>query len=82
MGSWNFINNSREKEPSITHTCYHVDIVLVKHNGLCSTCFSQLTFQLPGEKPREFHSTRRDSVEIIGLITAQLKNVFPITQLE
>ena len=42
----------------------------------------QLKFELPGEKPKEFHSSRRDSVEVIGLITAQLKNVFPITPLE
>lgn len=43
----------------------------------------QLMFHLSGEtKPRELHSSRQDSVEIISLITAQLKNVFPKTPLE
>ena len=45
--------------------------------------YLQLTFNLAGDpRPRLFHSARADSVQIIGLITAQLKNVFPITQLE
>ena len=44
---------------------------------------AQLTFHLAGDpRPRMFHSARRDTVQITGLITAQLKNVFPVTQLE
>ena len=43
----------------------------------------QLTFHLAGDpRPRLFHSVRVDTVQISGLITAQLKNVFPVTQLE
>lgn len=43
----------------------------------------QLTFHLAGDpRPRLFHSVRVDTVQIAGLITAQLKNVFPVTQLE
>lgn len=44
---------------------------------------TQLTFHLAGDpRPRLFHSAREDSIQVIGSITAQLKNVFPITQLE
>ncbi len=43
----------------------------------------QLSVQLLGEsRLREFVVPRQDSVEIVGLITAQIKNVFPITALE
>ena len=43
----------------------------------------QLTFHLTGEsRPRELQASRRDSVEVISLITAQLRNVFPKTPLE
>ena len=44
---------------------------------------TQLTFHLAGDpRPRVFHSARGDTIQITGLITAQLKNVFPVTQLE
>ena len=43
----------------------------------------QLTFYLSGEaKPRELLASKQDSVEVMSLITAQLKNVFPKTPLE
>jgi hypothetical protein len=42
-----------------------------------------LTFHLSREtRSLRFHLDKKDSVEIMGLITAQLKNVFPVTPLE
>ncbi|CAI8056021.1 F-actin-uncapping protein LRRC16A [Geodia barretti] len=47
----------------------------------CTT--KTLTFHLSREpRPLKFHLDKKDSVEVLGLITAQLKNVFPVTPLE
>ena len=48
-----------------------------------SYSLAQLVFHLSTDpRPREFHVSKTDAVEITSLITAQFKNVFPITPLE
>ena len=43
----------------------------------------QIVFHVGGEgRPRDFHAVKRDVVEIVALITAQLRSVFPVTPLE
>ena len=63
-------NSKSPKKISLTHS-----LPVPSHH--------QLTFHLSREpRPLKFHLERKDSVEILGLITAQLKNVFPVTSLE